>query len=278
MQADPRSLAGTIQEAEAAGALMVVTGAGVSLASGIPTFRGTDAGAVRKHDVLEMATFEFFARHPEESWRWYLHRFDVVFGKQPNPAHLALVELERWVGERGGDFLLVTQNIDTLHEQAGSRNLVKVHGSADRVRCASDHCPLGAPAGWLPRDAIDLARFRAEPTRPNLPRCQICGTPLRPHVLWFDELYDGHDDYQLERTVACAGDAALILFVGTSFSVGITDILLRAGRAAGARLLSIDPGATPPPCPGVEVVTAAAERLLPEVVGALDALRLEGAS
>jgi NAD-dependent deacetylase len=167
------------------GHLLVVTGAGVSLASGIPTFRGTDPGAIWKRDLTELATFAFFQSDPVESWRWYLDRFDLVRDARPNPAHHALAAIDRARGERGEDFLLVTQNIDTLHEAAGSSRLLKVHGSADRVRCSALGCRLGAPRGSVPFGRVDAAAFLARPCLDTLPRCPECEAPLRPHVLWF---------------------------------------------------------------------------------------------
>ncbi|MHC4274136.1 MAG: SIR2 family NAD-dependent protein deacylase [Planctomycetota bacterium] len=148
-------LAGELRDL-GAGGLLVVTGAGISLASGIPTFRGTDPGAIWKHDVTELGTRRYFQEDPAGSWNWYLSRFDAVLRCRPNPAHDAVAGLERWHTGRGGGFLLVTQNIDTLHEQAGARQMVKVHGSADRVRCSDYGCANGAPTGSLPRDAIDV--------------------------------------------------------------------------------------------------------------------------
>ena len=178
------------------GYLVVVTGAGVSLASGIPTFRGTDPGAVWKRDVTELGTNRYFEEDPAGSWSWYTSRFDIVLDKQPNPAHRALAAIERWQVARGGRFLLVTQNVDPLHERAGSERLVKVHGSADRVRCSRHRCVHGAPRGSLPRAGIDMGAFKSEPVAANVPRCPSCGALLRQHVLWFDEFYDEHRDYQ----------------------------------------------------------------------------------
>jgi len=135
--------------------LLVVTGAGVSLASGIPTFRGTDPDAVWKRDVTELGTFRYFQEDPAGSWSWYMSRFDMVLDAEPNPAHDALVALENWQAERGR-FLLVTQNVDALHAKAGSQRLVEVHGRADRIRCSATVCKHGAPRGSLPREQFDM--------------------------------------------------------------------------------------------------------------------------
>lgn len=232
--------------------LVVLTGAGMGLASGIPTFRGADPDAVWSRDVLEMATRSYFEADPRGSWRWYLSRFAGIERCRPNAGHDALVALERWAD--GRSFLLITQNIDTLHARAGSEALVEVHGRADRVRCSADGCPLGAPRGSLPRPEID-------PERPL--GCPVCGAPLRPHVLWFDEFYDGHVDYGFTRAMAALAAADLVLCVGTSFSVGIT----RAAQGGRAPLWAIDPGAQVPR--GVRHVRAAQEVALPALVARL---------
>lgn len=245
--------------------IVVTTGAGISLASGIPTFRGQDPGAVWKRDVTELGTFRYFCEDPAGSWRWYMSRFERVFAARPNPAHQALVEMQAWQRAAGGDLLLITQNIDTLHEQAGSLDLVKVHGSADRVRCAREGCRLGAPAGSLARAEVDLDAFARDPVVGNLPRCPACGALLRQHVLWFDECYDSHADYQWNRVCAAAASAELFVFVGTSFSVGVTALLVESALSRGKPVFSIDPHA-PAPVSGAIVVRARSETLLPEVL------------
>lgn len=255
----------------AAGRITVVTGAGISVASGIPTFRGTDPDAVWKKDVTEMGTFRYFREDPVGSWRWYSSRFATVLDAEPNAAHRALVDLERWQLARGGSFVVITQNIDSLHERAGATELIKVHGSADRVRCASVGCRHGSPTGSLARGDVDLDTFLADPSDATLPRCPACGDVLRQHVLWFDEYYGEHADYQWQRVQEAAATMDLLLFVGTSFSVGVTELFLRAALQAGIPAFSIDPGGTQPPYPGVEVVAEKAEVLLPEIVARLAA-------
>jgi NAD-dependent deacetylase len=245
------------------GKLLVVTGAGVSLASGIPTFRGTDPGAIWKSDLTELATFEFFQNDPVESWRFYLDRFDLVRDARPNPAHRAIAAIDRVRGERGEDFLLVTQNVDTLHEAAGTARMIKVHGSADRVRCSSPRCRLGAPRGSIQFGRQDVAAFMNDPSFDTLPRCPECEAPLRPHVLWFDEFYGDHEDYQWNRLLSAAVEASTIVFVGTSFSVGVTDVILQSGLATGAAMLSIDPGAHRQPVRTLRHLAVPAEEVLP---------------
>jgi NAD-dependent deacetylase len=249
------------------GPVLVVTGAGISLASGIPTFRGTDPGAVWKRDVTELGTYRYFRDEPEGSWRWYLSRFDKVLGAQPNPGHTALVALERWCESRSVKFLLVTQNIDGLHAMAGSTELVEVHGAARKVRCASYGCEHGAPRGSIDRDTVDVDAFRAEPTRDRVPKCPACGDFLRQHVLWFDEMYNEHDDYQWKRVLRAAEASRLVLFVGTSFSVGVTELVLSSALERGAPVYSIDPVGTS--IAGVISIAQASEKVLPELVATL---------
>ena len=250
--------------------LLVVTGAGVSLASGIPTFRGSDPGAVWAHDVTELGTNNYFERDPVGSWRWYLGRFARLGDTRPNPAHHALAALERWQVARGGDFLLVTQNVDTLHDDAGSQALVHVHGRADRVRCARVGCEHGAPQGSLPRDDAATQAFLRDPSLATVPSCPTCHSLLRQHVLWFDEYYLEHRDYQIDRVLRAAKHADVVLFAGTLFAVGITEMILQRGLSRGAAIFSIDPTGSPPH-PRVRAIAAPAEQALPALCQALGA-------
>ena len=245
------------------GLVLFVTGAGVSLASGIPTFRGKDPGAVWAKDVTELGTVRYFSEEPAGSWSWYLSRFDKVLGAQPNPAHHALVKLEQWQLQRGGKFLLVSQNVDPLHEWAGSKELVKVHGSAEKIRCSAQGCSLGAPDGWIPRKDVDLTKFRANPIDANVPTCPKCGALLRQHVLWFDEYYNGHNDYQWPRVLKAAAEAEVVVVAGTWHSVGVTQLVYEAAMDRGVPAFSIDPNAIS--LPGLIGVAAGAEVALPDV-------------
>jgi NAD-dependent SIR2 family protein deacetylase len=258
--------------------LLVVSGAGISLASGIPTFRGTDPDAIWKRDVTEMATLAFFLEDPVESWRWYFSRFETLRRAQPNAGHTALVELERWQAGRGRRFLLITQNIDGLHARAGAQRLIEVHGTAARVRCPSPGCRHAAPRGSLPCCEATLEAFRSAPSRDTLPRCPGCEAPLRPHVLWFDEFYDEHVDYRWSEVLAAGQLADAAIFVGTSFSVGVTDLLVRSLTDRGAPVFSLDPGSARPPYSGVQVVALPAEQALPELVAALRGAESAGSS
>ncbi len=249
--------------------LVVVTGAGISVASGIPVFRGEDRDAIWNRSPMELATRAFFERDPVTQWRWYLSRFDSVLGARPNEAHTALAELERWHRVRGGEFLLVTQNIDTLHERAGSEAMIKVHGTADRVRCSGSRCENAAPCGSIAGDSVDLGAFRAEPSRATLPACPACGAMLRPHVLFFDEFYAEHRDYAFDRAIDAADRMSLVLFVGTSFSVGVTEHFTMHAALRGVPSWSIDP--SPVREPRVAAIARRSEEALPEIARRLAA-------
>ena len=246
--------------------VVVVTGAGISHASGIATFRGADPDAVWKSHDVSMATGDYFRRDPAGQWQWYLKRFDAVRHAEPNPAHKALVGLTEWLGDNGRSLHLVTQNIDTLHERAGSRDLIKVHGTSDRVRCSRIGCEMGSPVGSLPADEVDFSVFVDDPRPETVPTCPACGSLLRAHVLFFDEYYLEHQDYRFAEVEALAREADLLLFVGTSFSVGVTDLFLQSGRLAGIPMFSIDPTPRRGQPAALTTLTAPAEELLPAVL------------
>lgn len=202
----------------------VLTGAGISKPSGIPTFRDAE-GLWRNFNPLEYATPEAYAKDPEKVWAWYAWRIQKVRQAQPNPAHLALVELERRVLERGGRFLLVTQNVDGLHALAGSQNLVELHGNILRARCEA--CGKRFP---LP-EAFTLP-----------PVCPGCGRRARPDVVWFGELLPEGAWEKAEKAFAQA-DFALV--VGTSAEVEPAASLGRIAFASGAYLVEVNPEPTP---------------------------------
>lgn len=212
-------------ESSRQGNVCVLTGAGISAESGIPTFRGKDGYWVvgsRNYMPEEMATARMFWRQPEEVWRWYLHRFGLCRRFEPNPAHRALVVLERHLGDR---FHLITQNIDGLHYRAGSttERTYCIHGDSAWMRCAAQ-CGVGLLE--LPdlghRDVMtplsDIERARLA--------CPKCGGWLRPHVLWFDECYD-EPLYRADSAMLAAASADLLLVIGTS---GATNLPSQIGQ------------------------------------------------
>jgi NAD-dependent deacetylase len=238
---EPR-LAAVLEEIRAAGGrVLALTGAGISAESGIPTFRGQDGFWVvggRNYVPQEMATLEMFRRRPDEVWRWYLFRFGICRGAEPNAGHRALVGLEAALGDR---FTLVTQNIDGLHRRAGSRRVLAIHGDAAWVRCA-DEC--GQPRLEQP----DLGQRQASSPFTEADRrrlaCPRCGGWLRPHVLWFDECYD-EENYAMQSALRAAGAADLLLVVGTS---GATNLPMQIGELCarrGVALVDVDPEDNP---------------------------------
>jgi NAD-dependent deacetylase len=253
-----------LEDLHAAQRLVFLTGAGMGIASGLATFRGTEPGAIWARDVQELGTWRYFQQDPVGSWQWYMSRFGRIDEAAPNAGHLALADLERWQAGRGRALQIVTQNIDTLHRKAGSQALIEIHGRADRVRCSKRGCRLGAPAGTLSRFDVDFASFEAAPSAATLPRCPACGALIRAHVLWFDETYDSHDGYGFESALEAMEVADLLVFIGTSFSVGITSIALRTR----CKRWSIDPSQARQPS-GVRHLRAAQEEALPALVAAL---------
>ena len=267
MDSESRRLVDAIEGSR--GLIVVLTGAGISLASGIPTFRGSDPGAIWARDITELATLRYFTSDPVGAWRWYRERFLRVLAARPNQAHHALAALERWHARRRRDFLLVTQNIDTLHERAGSTRVVKVHGSADRCRCSDPACRLGAVES-IALDDMDFAEFDRDPRVAAIPACPACGTLVRPHVLWFDELYVSHADYQWHVVDAAVARIRLLICVGTSLAVGVTSFLQSAAAEAEAPVFLVNPGERPREAHRSMVhVRARAEELLPEACGIL---------
>jgi NAD-dependent deacetylase len=245
-----------------------VTGAGISTASGIPTFRGPEPDAVWTRDIMEMATLSFFRSNPAEQWLWYLKRFAGVRSARENPAHIAISSIERALIEPGRRFQLITQNIDGLHARAGTQNLIEVHGAARYVRCSRDGCRNGAPTGMLPFDDDAFAAFRNDPRTQTLPRCSLCNSILRPHVLWFDEYYSDHTSYGFEQVQHVLGLATCVVFVGTSFSVGITEMALQAVRRAALPAWVIDPHMKASPIPRLHLIQHPSEVVLPQVAAA----------
>jgi NAD-dependent deacetylase len=243
--------------------IVVLTGAGISLASGIPTFRGSDAGAVWASTLMARATLQHFVLDPADTWRWYRERHAQVLAARPNPAHRALVDLERWHTARGGRFRLITQNIDLLHEAAGSPAPTKVHGSIDRARCANAGCP--ASERTVATASLDFAAFDTRPEAATVPRCRTCGDLMRPHVLWFDEHYGSHPDYGWPDVLEACDTMRLAIAVGTSFSVGVTDLIAGEAGRRGVPLFVVDPQGTAIAGRRVVGLRDKAEDLLPRV-------------
>ncbi len=203
----------------------VLTGAGVSAASGIPTFRGPE-GLWRRHRPEQLATPQAFGADPQLVWEWYAWRRERVAGCRPNRAHEVLAAWSR----RLDAFRLVTQNVDGLHERAGTRDVIRFHGSLWEMQCWSG-C-AGAPARWWD----ETVPF------PHLPpRCPHCGGLARPGVVWFGESIDPR---VLERSLAATA-CDLLLAIGTSAVVHPAAGLLHEARRHGALTAEINPDETP---------------------------------
>ena len=204
---------------------VALTGAGVSTESGVPDFR-SPTGIWANFDPLEYATLGAFRRDPEKVWRFYAPRFSMLTDALPNRAHLALAELERM----GLLTAVVTQNIDLLHERAGSRDVVEVHGS---IRTSS--CPSCGPSYPL---AEVVTLIEAED---GAPRCPSCGAVLKPDVVFFDELLPKD---AIERAFALAESARLLLVVGSSLEVYPVAGLPQETLAAGGKVAVVNEGPT----------------------------------
>lgn len=198
----------------------VLTGAGISAESGVPTFRGAD-GMWKNHQATELATPQAFARDPELVWAFYNWRRDLISKVTFNAAHKALVALEARVPH----FTLITQNVDGLHLLAGSRNLLELHGNLWKVRCTK-----------CGRVVLDRS-----PDMGPLPECADCGGLLRPHVVWFGESLEPD---VLDRAVEAARSSEVMLVIGTSAIVQPAASLGLEAKSAGATVAEINLEAT----------------------------------
>lgn len=214
-----------VQAIQSASNILVISGAGISVASGISPFR-KDPDAIWEKDITERGTYRYFIENPADSWAWYNQRFSNLVGKQANPAHYALKDLEDYCLAQKKTFTLITQNVDGLHRQAGSQNLIEIHGQALYSRCSKVGCTNGAPKGLISNQTLDFTTFLKTKKQSDIPHCDLCQSLIRPHVLWFDERYDEHDSYQFDAAYRAFESTDLMIAIGTSFSVGITEIAL----------------------------------------------------
>lgn len=204
--------------------VVVLTGAGVSAESGIPTFRDAQTGLWARFSPEELASPRAYARDPDLVWTWYAERYRTCAAAGPNGAHRALAALEDRVGD---GFLLATQNVDGLHARAGSRRLVELHGNLATGRC--ERCRHVQP---LP----PAADFAPPPT------CERCGSRMRPNVVWFGESLP---EAALERAWEAFRTAEVALVVGTSAVVQPAASLGLLAQEAGAVLIEVNLEETP---------------------------------
>jgi NAD-dependent deacetylase len=227
--------------------VFVITGAGISAESGIPTFRGPD-GYWRNLDPAKLATPEAFERDPKLVWQWYRERREWIRAAQPNAAHKAIVDL----AERAPDFLLVTQNVDDLHARAGlgCEKMVQIHGDIFGTRCA--RCDFEQEHDY-------------DPEREKIPACCKCGAMMRPGVVWFGEMLDPGKINMVEEYLGTR-PCDLVLVIGTTALFGyISDWALRAGGADG-ELIEINPEETPLSRFAAQCIREPAALALPKLV------------
>jgi NAD-dependent deacetylase len=221
------------------GRITVLTGAGISAESGIPTFRGPEGFwtvGSREYHPQEMATFGMFTRDPEAVWVWYLYRMGLCRQARPNAGHLALASMESRLGDR---FTLITQNVDNLHIRAGSslERTYQIHGNIFYTRCASSCMDtiLDLP------DALSSKNKGGSLTDEERERliCPACGGWLRPHVLWFDETYD-EPNYRFNSALETAQRTRLLITVGTAGATTLPNHIVNLVYRNGGLMIDIN--------------------------------------
>jgi NAD-dependent deacetylase len=223
--------------------IAVLTGAGISAESGIPTFRDAMTGLWAQFRPEELATPEAFAANPRVVWEWYAWRRQKVAQAAPNAGHVALAQLERRVPR----FALATQNVDGLHARAGSRDVIELHGNLMEDRCFAEGRLL-SPAEELPGTP---------------PRCAHCGAPVRPGVVWFGEALPAA---ALATAWAAAQACDVFLCVGTSTAVEPAASLPFVALEAGAAVIEVNPTRTPLSAEATVVLAGAAGEVLPKLL------------
>lgn len=211
-----------IQHLRTAQRVVVLTGAGISAESGVPTFRDALTGLWAKYDPQELATPEAFRQNPQLVWEWYAWRRKLVSEVKPNPGHHALALME----SRVPAFTLITQNVDSLHQRAGSTNVVELHGNLSRVKCFDEDRIVDQ---WNETGEIP-------------PRCPYCGGNLRPDVVWFGEMLPARE---LGHAVQASRSADLFFTIGTSSLVQPAASLPFEALENGAALVEINVDRTP---------------------------------
>lgn len=234
--------------------IVILTGAGVSKESGVPTFRDAIDGLWSKYDPQQLATKEAFQANPKLVWDWYEYRRGLVRQAQPNPGHLALAELEK----RFPELILITQNVDDLHEQAGSRNIIHLHGNIAQSKCFFD-CQ-GSPT------LIDVSQITWDQTN-GPPPCPYCGRWVRPDVVWFGEMLPAN---ALDAAYNASRSADLMLVIGTSGMVEPAAGLPRLARQTGAKVIEMNPDATPLTRYADLKLSGASGVILPQLIEALN--------
>lgn len=211
-----------IESLRTAAHVAVLSGAGMSAESGVPTFRDAQTGLWAKFKPEDLATPEAFLRNPKMVWEWYDWRRQRVHTVSPNPGHAALVEIEKRVPR----FTLVTQNVDGLHQRAGSSKVIELHGNITRTKCFDENVAVDT---W-------------ENTGMVPPRCPRCGGLLRPDVVWFGEMLPVEAFQTAEQA---ARDCDVFFSIGTSGVVYPAAGLVQSAMQSGATVIEVNPDATP---------------------------------
>jgi NAD-dependent deacetylase len=200
----------------------VLTGAGISAESGIPTFREAQTGLWSRYDPQDLATPEAFRRNPRLVWEWYTWRRELISLSEPNPGHLALVEMEQLFPQ----FTLITQNVDDLHQKAGTQSIIQLHGDIFRTKCSEEDVlvPDWPDTGVIP------------------PQCPSCNSPLRPDVVWFGESLPAH---VIQAAIQAASSCQAFFSIGTSTLVEPAASLPFIAMQQGAYVIEINPEITP---------------------------------
>ena len=224
------------------GRVVFLSGAGISAESGIPTFRGPEGYwtvGSRVYQPQELATWSTFSRNPELVWPWYLWRRKTCHEAEPNAAHHALVQIEKYLGSR---FTLVTQNVDGLHLRAGntSERTFEIHGNIDYFRNSQS----GSPRKRLPDMPHVDANATFHPDWKDTLFCQTSGTWMRPHVLWFDECYD-ESNYRIDSTVSAMAAADALVVIGTTGATSLPAHMLQMANARGIPVYDVNPDDNP---------------------------------
>jgi NAD-dependent deacetylase len=226
--------------------IFVLTGAGISAESGLPTFRGAE-GIWRGQRARDIATPEAFRASPEKVWQFYSERRKRHSTVVANPAHFALADLEQSLGDR---FFLCTQNVDSLHEQAGSQRVIHMHGRLMQTRCSKEGCRS------KPFDDDRMYMSQME-----IPNCPVCGSIVRPHVCWF-----GETPYSMDRIFEQLRICNLLLTVGSSGVVEPAASFVRMARINNARAIYVGPEEPANKAFFDEVVLGKATEVLPDLL------------
>ncbi|MCL2458859.1 MAG: RNA polymerase subunit sigma [Desulfobulbus sp.] len=234
------SVRNVLQEiARGSGGITVLTGAGISAESGIPTFRGPEGYwtvGSQVYQPQEMATFWMFTHQPDELWKWYLYRLGICRAAEPNPGHHALVAMEQHFGDR---FTLITQNVDGLHLRAGNspERTYQIHGNINHMRCSMecDGTVYPVPQAVQPKTKDE----RLTDQDRELLRCPLCGSRTRPHVLLFDESYNEHH-YHFYSSLKVARETALLLVVGTAGATNLPNQVASEVHQRGGVIIDVN--------------------------------------